>query len=115
MDLMDTLYLALVKSYGANPINDDLIGRIYDYAAWCFAQPKVEDSNIDLGNTVAVGLIENLSLDKHITDDLYRWFSVETFDGCEQLLRHHLSEDEYRKLVGDFMLKKRSYSKPSRL
>jgi hypothetical protein len=34
-DLWIELHYRLVKAYSRQPINDDLIGRIYDYAKWC--------------------------------------------------------------------------------
>jgi len=40
---------------------------------------------------------------------------METFEGCENLLRYHLSDDEYQKFRDDFVRKKKDYSGPSRL
>src|SRR5215475_9585738 len=60
------LHVALVLAYERNPINEDLIGRIYDYAAWCFEQPETDSAETDLGTAVAVCLIEHLPLDKAV-------------------------------------------------
>ena len=113
--LCTDLHIALLAAYRASPINDSLIRRIYDYAAWSFRQPETGDTETDLSNAVAVGLIESLPLDQRVSDDLYRWLSVETFEGCEGLFRRHLSEEEYRKLHSDFIRKKKGFTGTSLL
>jgi len=109
------LYDALVQAYEMQPVNEGLIGRIYDFAAWCFNQPQTLQIGTDLSGAIATGLIESIPLDKRVSDDLYRWLSVETFSGCESLFRYHLSDEDYRKFSEEFMHKKKSYSGPSRL
>src|SRR6266566_4462637 len=64
LGLWGELYLALIKAYEEHPINEDLIGKIYDYAAWCFSQPQTDDVGTDLSSAAAVGLIESIPLDK---------------------------------------------------
>lgn len=113
--LWNDLYMKLEDAYQEQPINEDLIGRIYDYAAWCLQQPQTGDVETDLSSAVAVGLIEDLPRDERVAGDLYRWVSVETFEGCKELFRYHLSEEEYEKLHREFMSKKKDYSGPSRL
>ena len=110
------LYNALEAAYDERPINEELIGKVYDYAAWCVNQPQDQGAGVeDPSSAAAVGLIESIPLNKHISDDLHRWLSVETFKGCEALFRYHLSDDEYRKFSDDFMSKKKQFSGPSRL
>jgi hypothetical protein len=58
---------------------------------------------------------ESLPLDHAVSEDLYRWLSMETFEGCENLFRYHLSDEEYRKFRYDFVRKKKDYPGPSRL
>ena len=115
LGLWDDLYYALTTAYERMPANDDLIGRVYDYAAWCFQQPRTGDAETDLSNAVAVGLIESLPLHEGASDDLYRWLSIETFVGCESLFRYHLSDDKFRKFQAHFLAKKKDYSGPSRV
>jgi hypothetical protein len=112
---IDVFYL-LHMAYEEQPVNDNLIGRIYDYAAWCFEQPDANSTETDLSSAAAFGLIEDIPLDKRAMDDLYRWMSVESFPGFENLFRYHLdTEDSYRKFHDDFMEKKKSFSGPSRI
>ncbi|MGZ4859868.1 MAG: hypothetical protein ACXV8M_09960 [Candidatus Angelobacter sp.] len=106
----------LDMAYDEVPTNDDLIGRIYDYAAWCFEQPQTDDRETDISGATAFGLIEGIPLIRKAAEDLYRWMSVESFLGFENLFRYHLdTEDAYRKFRDEFMEKRKSYSGPSRI
>jgi len=111
---IDLFYL-LTRAYEEPTSNDDLIGRIYDYAAWCFEQPQLDDAETDLSSATAVGLIEDIPLDRKVSDDLYRWMSAESFEGFESLFRYHLADEAYRTFRDEFMRKKKSHSGPSRL
>jgi len=113
MALWIELHLALEDAYREVPINEGLIRRIYDYAAWCMRQPESESADTDLSTAVAVAFIENLPLDMRVAADLYRWLSMETFEGCEGLFRYHLSDAEYGRLREDFLSRKKSYEGPS--
>jgi len=115
MGLWIEIYLKLVDAYDEVPINDDLIRRIYDFADWCLKQPGTSDLETDLSSAVAIAFIEDLPLDKRITEDLHRWMSIESFKGFEHLFRYHLSEQEYQKLAGDFLARKRPSDPSPRL
>jgi hypothetical protein len=54
--------------------------------------------------------MENLPLDQRVSEDLYRWLSLETFEGCENLFRYHLSDEQYRKFSSEFTEKKENFS-----
>ena len=114
MALWIDLFYLLHTAYKESPSNDDLIGRIYGYAAWSFEQPETDDVETDLSTAAAFGLIESIPLEKRAADDLYRWMSTESFDGFENLFRYHLSDEQYRAFREDFMSKKKIYSGPSR-
>jgi len=101
------LFSAVVAAYRATPVNEDFIRRVYEYAAWCVRQPQTSDAETDLSSAIAVGFLQNLPLDQHVFNDLHRWLSVETFEGCKTLFRYHLSEEEYSKLHDDFLRKKK--------
>ena len=64
MSMWIELSWMLMRAYEEEPVNDDLIGRIYDYAAWCFRQPQTEQAETDLSSAAAVGLIEDIPLQK---------------------------------------------------
>jgi hypothetical protein len=112
---IDLDYL-LHTAYEELPVNDDLIGRVYDYASWCLDQPDTRGSETDLSGTIAFCLIESITFEKQASADLYRWMSVESFLGFENLFRYRLdTEAAYCKFRDGFMEKKRSYSGPSRI
>lgn len=63
---------ALTIAYDEEPINEDLIRRIYEYAAWCLGQPQTDSSETDVSSAAAVGLIEDIPLCSKAKNDLYR-------------------------------------------
>ena len=107
------LLSAMVAAYRVTPPNEDFIRRVYEYAAWCVRQPQTSGDETDLPSATAVGFLENLPLDQQASDDLHRWLSAETFEGCKTLFRYHLSEEEYSKLHTDFIRKKKDVTQPS--
>ena len=115
LSLWIELYHALVIAYDQQPIDDERIGKIYDYASWCFKQPKTGKIETDPSNAVAVSFIEDIPLNRRISDDLFRWVSAETFDDCESLFRYVLNEEEFQRFSADFHRKKKQYGGPSRL
>jgi len=117
MNLWIDLYNALVDAYEASPRNDDLIGRIYDFAAWCLNQPSAPDSDAtsDLSSAVAVAFIEDLPLNRKVAQDLHRWMSFESFQGFESLFRCHLSIKEYDEFRRDFAAGKNSSNPAPRI
>jgi len=109
------LHFELVKAYDASPPNEALIRGIYDFAAWCLAQPQTDDVSTDLPTAVAVAFIEHLPLDRPVARDLHRWMSLESFEGFESLFRYHLSDEEYRQFSRDFRSRKKPSDPPPRL
>lgn len=106
---------AFQEAYSSQPINENLIGRIYDYASWCVAQPETNSVEDDLATAVAVCFIEHLPETPAVANDLYRWMSMDSFTGCESLFRYHLSDQEYKAFRLNFLNRKKSYSGPSHL
>ena len=113
--LWSETFFALEHCYEEQPINESVIGRIYDFAAWCLQQPQTEDAETDLPTAVAVGLIENIPLSKSISADLHRWLSPESFEGFENLFRYHLSDEEYNEFKSEFLRKNGKYQGAFRL
>jgi hypothetical protein len=97
------LRIALEDAYRSDPINEDLIGRIYRYAAWCFDQPNTNSAETDLGTAVIVCLIEHLPEMPRVAGDLYHWMSLESFNGFESAFRYHLSGEQFSAFRNLFM------------
>jgi hypothetical protein len=74
-----TLRLAFEDAYSSIPHNDLLIGRIYEFARWCFSQPRGESAEDDLLTCVYVCFIEHISENKSALGDLGRWLSIDDF------------------------------------
>jgi hypothetical protein len=115
MSLWIELAFALEHVYEENPLNDERIGKFYEYAAWCFKQPRTEIAETDLNSCVAVCFIEHIPLHRGMSDDLYRWMSVGSFHGFENLFRYHLSDGEFKKFSAEFHAKKKNFKGVSRL
>ena len=114
-DLWIELSHQLVKEYDRQPIDEERIGRVYDYAAWCAVEPDTGDPERDPSRAVAVGFLEDLPLNRRVADDLHRWISAEAFAGCEALFRCALSEQEYQRFAANFRRKRKQFSGPARL
>jgi hypothetical protein len=97
------------------PVDLERIGKVYDFARWCFEQPRSEDVETDLSTAAAVAFVEHIPDDRRASDDLYRWMSAQSFDGFEGLFRYHLSDEEYRRFAADFHFKRKQFDGPSRL
>jgi hypothetical protein len=115
MGLWIELTFALDDLYEEQLPSDERIGKFYEYAAWCFQQPRTDSAETDLSSAVAVAFIEDIPLHKGIAADLYRWMSVESFDGCEKLFRYHFSEVEFKKFSSEFHAKKKTFKGIPRL
>jgi hypothetical protein len=115
MGLWIELPFALDDLYEEQPLNDERIGKFYEYAAWCFEQPRTDSAETDLSSAVAVCFIEDIPLHKRIAADVYRWMSVGSFHGFENLFRYHLSDEEFKKFSAEFNAKKKNFKGVSRL
>ena len=115
MAFCSELYFKLLDAYDERPVNDRSIGRIYEFIAWCLQQPSADSVETDLPSAASVGFIEDLPVDKRVANDLHRWMSVETFRGMENLFRYHLSEDEFRTFVDQFLERKKHFNAPSQI
>ena len=115
MAFCSELYFKLLDAYDERPVNDGRIGRIYEFIGWCLLQPSTDTADTDLPTAASVGFIEDLPLDKRVADDLYRWMSVESFKGMENLFRYHLSNGEFQTFADQFLQKKKQFNPPSRI
>jgi hypothetical protein len=115
MSLWIELSLAIETVYAEKPLNDERVGKFYDYAAWCLKQPRAENAETDLSTAVAVCFIEHIPLHQSISDDLYRWMSAGSFHGFENLFRYHFSDEEFKKFSVEFHAKKKNFKGTPRL
>ena len=109
------LFNMLQRAYDGQTTDDDLIRRIYHFAAWCFQQPQTIEAGTDPSSAAALGLIEDIPLDSRVSSDLYRWMSEDSFRGFENLFRYHLDADQFQNFSKDFFDKKKHYHGVPRL
>jgi hypothetical protein len=113
LSLWIELYQVLVHAYDRDPIDEDRIRKICDYASWCFKQPETGNKDTDPSSGVAVSFIEDIPLNQRISEDLHRWMSAETFNDCEPLFRYTLSDEEFEQFSASFHSKKNKFDGPS--
>jgi hypothetical protein len=70
------------------PVDEELIGQIYDYASWCWTESRSYHSQ----TAVACAFYEHLPLEPKVREQIAKWISVDLFEGlkvyCTLLLRH---------------------------
>jgi hypothetical protein len=89
-DELDTPYMVWIelqtlfeRAY-QEPRNEDLIERIYDYAAWCVDQPGGKTATDDLGTCVCV------------------WWSREHVVGMERIFSYLVGAEGYARVLAQF-------------
>ena len=92
------LLMDLQHAYRAIPIEQDLIERIYSYAAWCFA-PK---QNPELRGAVAVSFYEHLADFGPARRDLPRRLTREQFTELVPAFRTVLEPREFEAFEREF-------------
>src|SRR5947207_1342020 len=91
------LWLCFVRAH-SDPIDEELIGQVYDYAAWSAAS---RDPNT---RTAAVlRFYEHLPTKPQIRAQMAKWLSPAAFTGMGEVFRYHLCSDKaYREFVREF-------------
>jgi hypothetical protein len=115
MNLWIELFRVMVMAYEREPIDEETIGKIYDYAAWTFEQPSTGSAATDPSSAVAVAFIEDIPMNQKISEDLHRWMSTESFDDFENLFRYTLNDEEWATFSSGFRERKKQYFGPTRI
>jgi hypothetical protein len=84
------------------PVDNEFIGRVYDYARWCSRRPPVSD---DPGNDpltcVCCAFFEHVLTIPAARREMYRWFSVADVMASKRVFSHLIGEDDFEKLVAE--------------
>jgi hypothetical protein len=96
------LRLVFEDAYSSLPQNYSIIGRIYEFARWCYSQPRGETAEDDLLTCVFVCFFEHIADSKEAREDLARWLSPEDFDVLSGVLEATMTECDFRHLSGQF-------------
>jgi hypothetical protein len=97
MELWVNLSVPFVRAHSA-PLDEELIGQVYGYAAWCLAS---RDPNTF--TAVVVAFYEDLPQHPEVREHMPWWLSAEEFSGMGEIFRYHLdSYPDYRAFVLEF-------------
>jgi hypothetical protein len=105
-DVWFVLTEAFKKAYKA-PRNEDLISRIYAYAAWCCEQPRGETAENDLGSCVCVCFYEHIPQSPEALEDMPRWFSRADVLAMRELFSYHVGDKGFQRIL-------QAYQRPGR-
>ena len=104
----DTPYLLWFELFDAfqqaykNPRNQDLIRRIYAFAAWCESQPPGSTAADDLRTCVTVCFTEHIPTIPEALDDMPRWFTREEVERMKEVFIYQVGESGYTEIVARF-------------
>lgn len=92
--------IAFMSGYASEPINEDLIRRVYAYAYWCLDHgSRATNAEYDLPTCVAVCFLETLPSRPEIRKDMQRWFTLEEVRGMKDIFTYNATDEEYAELL----------------
>lgn len=86
--LWNELFLEFVRAH-SDPVDDELIGQVHDYAVWC-----VDASDTQTYNAAVLSFYENLPIYPEVRERMAKWMSPEEFSRADQVFRYFLKSDE---------------------
>jgi hypothetical protein len=92
-------FLAFRRAYERQPPDESLILRIYSFADWCEAAPRVDDAGRDPSTAVVVAFYEDIPTVPAAWEDMPRWFTYAQITENKPVFAHHLDEEAYQKLL----------------
>ena len=95
------LYHAFREAY-SHPVNDGLIGQIYQYAKWCLDQPPGGRYEDDIKTCVSLCFYQNIPLLPRARDELGKWLAPEDFSTLKEVLRFHCDNDTFERIAAQF-------------
>jgi hypothetical protein len=88
-----------------DPVDEETIAGIYDYAAWCLLIPRRGWAM----TAVVVAFYEDLPTRKLLRRSMPQWLTRMEFNGIKQVFYYHLSPQEVTDLVDEFNREKPRY------
>jgi hypothetical protein len=80
-----------------DPIDEELIGQIYDYASWCLTAREG-----DTATAAVVAFYEYLPVEPRVREQMAKWLSAEEFSGLTEVFRYFLSDEEHAAFIREF-------------
>ena len=90
--------MEFVDAYSGTYYEESFIKRIYQFARWCFSQPRGKSAKDDLLTCVFVCFFEHIAELPTAIDDLPRWLSSEDFSVVSGVLKETMNESDYERL-----------------
>jgi hypothetical protein len=86
------LWLPFTEAH-TSPVDEELIGQIYDYASWCWTESR----NYHTQTAVACAFYEHLPRERKVRERMAKWIPVDLFEGLKEVFRYPLREqlDEF--------------------
>lgn len=92
-----------------DPVDEETIRRIYDFAWWAAASPDPAVSS-----ATATEFFESLPTNNNVRAVLHRHMSREQFLGMVELFKYHLSPEDHRTFVDDFLRRRKQLDRAQR-
>ena len=73
--------------------NNDLVGRVFQYAAWCIDTAKPQPT--DASTAAVCAFYEHLPLIAGLPEQLHRFLPRQRFLHIQHAFRYHLTEPEF--------------------
>lgn len=84
------------------PINEDLIARIYAFADWCVAQVDEPDLDFHLPTIVCTHFYEHIPELKPAREDIPRWFSMADVLSSREMFSYMVGEEGFQEILKVF-------------
>jgi hypothetical protein len=110
MGLWSELSLAFEVAYEEEPVDREMIRRIYDFADWCLQQEQVDDARFDLPTCVITCFYEGIPRSPAARAEMHKWFSREELERGREVFGYFLNDEEWADLLKTFPNDQRSNS-----
>jgi hypothetical protein len=103
----DTPYMVWIELWGEfenayASANMALVANIYDYANWCYQQPRGESADDDLPTYIHVCFYEHIPTNAQALDDMPRWWSLDQVIRLKDTFSYIVGAEGYAKLLSRF-------------
>jgi hypothetical protein len=89
-------------AWGKTPPDIDLIGRVYEFAKWCIAQPSGTTAEDDLGTAVVVCFYEHIPTIPRALADMPNRFTRAQVLGSREAFSHIVGEAGFAKILAAY-------------
>lgn len=92
------LWCVFVQAH-CDPVDEVTIRGVYEFAKWTCAESR----DADIATSTCCHFYEHLPLDPKVRERLPRFMSRQEVLGLSEIFKYHLSEDEHRDFMQEFL------------